>query len=286
MTASSRVRGSSWAARERGQEEDQAEREGRQSPSRPRPVLMSPSVLSPDEFAQNYTTRYFGRVAARFLPVSSSFSREDRRGPPPSKRQGRCPLTTKPIIIAGTRAGPGLDGFPGPSPPPRPPLIRRALPGPSGRAGPRPQGRRPSSRPAPAAWRDMNVPEADGRDPPRPHRRGTGYTRALEIGTSTGPFGDLDRLGPEQDRRQAHHRRHRRGPLPRGRGQLPGGRPRRPSSTPAWPTPTSSSRPCPAPSTSSSATPTRTGTRTTSSAVLPKLAVGGAFVAHNVSPRG
>ncbi|MCK7481383.1 MAG: hypothetical protein M0C28_32495 [Candidatus Moduliflexus flocculans] len=121
-------------------------------------------------------------------------------------------MTTKPIIIAGLALALALTAFPGR--PCRPGAPSSAGPSQALRGGPDldrrvagfPRGpRRPLAR--------YERPRGRRPRPPRPHRR---------EGLHPGPgdrdldraFGDLDRLGPEQDRRQARDRRHRRGPLP------------------------------------------------------------------------
>ena len=66
----------------------------------------------------------------------------------------------------------------------------------------------PSSIEHRGAWRDLNVPESDGRllyDLILKNR----FTRALEIGTLDRPLGHLDCLGAQQDRRPPHHHRNR-----------------------------------------------------------------------------
>jgi hypothetical protein len=71
-------------------------------------------------------------------------------------------------------------------------------------------------------WRDLKVPYEDGQalhDLIVEKR----FTHGLEIGTSTGHCG-LDRVGDEQDGRQARHHRDRRGPLPDCIEELSGGR--------------------------------------------------------------
>jgi len=110
-------------------------------------------------------------------------------------------------------------------------------------------------------WRDMNVPDADGRalhEIVLTHR----YTRALEIGTSTGHSGHLDRWAS---------RRRAACSSPSTSTRAVTGKPWRTSRRPAWPG--SSMRASPmrtswcrssrARSTSPSSTPTRAGTRTT-----------------------
>ena len=72
-------------------------------------------------------------------------------------------------------------------------------------------------------WSDMNVPEVDGQtlyDLVVTRK----YTRALENRHVHRAFGDLDCVGAQQDRRKAHHARHRRAASPPGAGELRGRR--------------------------------------------------------------
>ncbi|MGC9470018.1 MAG: hypothetical protein ACP5D1_00595 [Bacteroidales bacterium] len=55
-------------------------------------------------------------------------------------------------------------------------------------------------------WRDMNIPETDGKVLYELIVQ-NGYTRALEIGTSTGHSGIWIAWGPFENRRQADHYR-------------------------------------------------------------------------------
>ena len=134
------------------------------------------------------------------------------------------------------------------------------------------------------SWRDMNVPWQDGQllhDLIVKHR----FKRALEIGTSTGHSGDLDRVGAREDRRQADHDRDRPGP-PRGGASRTSRRPAsRRSSTRASPTRTSSCKQLPGPFDFVFSDADKGWYTQYFKDVEPKLEVGGCFTAHNIAWR-